>query len=137
MLSFLNRSFSSSESQENKGKKFDQKLKRMREETRKNKKQRNLDNIKPKVQIKLPNKSILANLIHDNIKANSKLDQEEISRANILLKTVDVKGGTKATLMTSYINNATLEKDNYVYENENGKVVKIPKYYTCEINVLN
>ena len=108
----------------------------MREETSKNKKERNFDKIKTNIQIKLPNKNILANIIHENVKNNCKLDQDGIDRADMLLKKVDLYSGRNATLMTSYINKTTLEKDDYVYENENGKIVKIPKYYTCEINVF-
>lgn len=75
---------------------FDKKLERMRETTLcRNKKERGESPLRKDMKIKLPNKGILANIIQDNLRANKKLDVEEVDRATENLKRVDTKSDRK------------------------------------------
>jgi hypothetical protein len=85
-----NNSFESSSSRSHD--KFDNKLQKLRENTFNSKKERSFSPVKKKVNINLPNKGILANIIQDNIKVNLKLDCEEVTRANDKLKYLDSTG---------------------------------------------
>lgn len=116
--------------------KFEKKLERLREDTKKRKKKRSDSPFESRVRVQLPNKNALTNIIQDNIKRNVRLDTEEVSRASVNLRRFSPK--REAKLMSSHINqpkDESWEDKGVIATKQEVGLSEVPAPYVCSYDV--
>lgn len=78
---------------------------------------------------------MLSGILLDQKKNNTKLDEEEVNKANKQFKELD-KSERKATLLSSFINKTDdmTNKEEYFFNYVNGEYIKVMKPYICDYN---
>lgn len=76
---------------------------------------------------------MLSGILLDQRKTNTKMDEEEVVKANKQFKEVD-KSERQATLLSNYINKTDemTNKEEYFFDYVDGAYVKVLKPYICD-----